>query len=256
MKSEVSFKTSRGAEPEQFILRLKENTLPTEGDAIYAAQRQRTRILERTMRGVDVDERPFEPYSQDGPYYYYPNGRVGTTKFTAKQNKAAAKRLLKRIGEFESVVSSLPEKFQRKIPGINDNGDTGARLTRSGQGIRFDSYAAFKASLGRGSVDLRGPRAPHMLQAIAVRAGNRAFGTYGDDEAPSLNGKSQPVEEFALGIYGQEAGRARGHNTGDNPLWKRKHQRRFFGASLSDVRSMVSDISTRILARMKAATSK
>ena len=38
----------------------------------------------------------FEPYSTDVRYYYYPNGRVENSKFTAKQNKAAVNRLLKR----------------------------------------------------------------------------------------------------------------------------------------------------------------
>ncbi len=55
------------------LVRIVERTLqdidPTEGDLLFAAERQRTRILERTARGVDFEGRPFAPYSERGPYY-------------------------------------------------------------------------------------------------------------------------------------------------------------------------------------------
>lgn len=221
--SKVTFTAPGGKDPQRYILDLAAKAKPTEGDALFAAQRQRTRILDRTARGVDVDEQPFAEYSKNGPYYYYPNGRVGNKKFTQEKNRAASKRLQKKIG----------------------NG----RVTPNG--IRFESYADFKASLGRSTVDLRGPSAPHMLQAIAVKTNNRNFGAYGDDDV-GLNDKPAQADEITIGIYGKEADRASGHNQG---IPGRLPTRRFFGASRSDIAEMANDMKTRILARIKAATS-
>lgn len=216
---DASFKTTSGADPARYILNLAGSIRPNSGDLLYAGQRQKTRIVERTLSGVDVDGKPFEPYSTNGPYYYYPNGRVGKTKATRKQNKAAVNRLLKKLSH---VLENRSEYLGYE--------GVGGLKTRDGQGIRFESYADFKASLGRMGVDLTGPKAPHMLQAIEVRV-------TGDDE-------------FAIGVYGEPAGRARGHNTGWNPRWKRRHQRRFMGASAQDLTDIVKDIWTRIKARM------
>lgn len=242
--SGASFKAPGGKDPTRYLLELTGKAQPTEGDAIYAAQRQRSRIIERTMQGVDVDGRPFAPYSTKGPYYYYPNGRVGNAKFSSKQNKAAVNRLMKKIGNREAEFMSLPEHVLKRIPGLDENADTGARKTRSGMGIRFPSYAAFKAALGRATVDLLGPRAPHMLQAIVVRINGAATA----DRDVGVNSRPSPATQVTIGIYGQEADRASGHNQG---ISGRLPQRRFFGASVSDLAAMVSDIKTRILARVK-----
>jgi hypothetical protein len=216
--SEATLKGPGGKEVEQYFIDLARNAQPTEGDALYASQRQRTRILRRTARGVDVDEIPFAPYSENGPYYYYPNGRVGNKKTGQKKNHEAAKRLSKKIG---------------------------GTVTRNG--IKFESYAAFKAAMGRGDVDLRGPRAPHMLQAIAVKTGSSSNLA---DEEVELTDKPNVVDEAVIGIYGKEAERASGHNQGGRHLPKR----RFFGASAADVVAMIQDVTSRVVARLKAAT--
>lgn len=234
--SEATFKGPSGKSPMEFILELAKDALPTEGDAIYAAQRQRSRILERTANGVDVDGAPFEPYSTKGPYYYYPN-KVGRNKASVKRNKAAVSRLLKRL----AGVSEFRE--EQDIAG-----GSGGTKTRGGEGIRFDSYADFKRSLGRLGVDLRGPRAPHMLQAIAVGTGIER--TVGDDQTLGLNERPEPAVVVVIGIYGEEAGRATGHNTGENPRWKSRHQRRFLGATDADLKAMSDDIGMRIAMRL------
>lgn len=268
----ATFKTARGGDPASYIVQLAGQFFPNNGDMLYAAQRQKTRIVERTYRGVDVNGNPFEPYSTNGPYYYYPNGRVGKTPGEVKRNKAAVSRLLRRISGTESEYAALPDHLRSRIPGLNEHGETGARKTRNGvrfekgaafqnskgasvlwknksssvllvhratvndgQGLRFDSYASFKASLGRGGVDLTGPRAPHMMQAIMAKV--------------IVSGKDKG--EFALGIYGEKAAIATGHNTGVNPRWKRKHQRYFFGASVQDLKDIVEDLMTRIRARLR-----
>ncbi len=40
-----------------------DDALPTEGDILFAMQRQRTRIVQRMDRGIDADGQPFAPYS-------------------------------------------------------------------------------------------------------------------------------------------------------------------------------------------------
>jgi hypothetical protein len=235
--SEAIFKTPSGRSPTEYILELAAAAVPTAGDAIYAAQRQRSRILERTANGVDVDGAPFEPYSTKGPYYFYPNGRVGKNKASVTRNKAAVSRLLRRLAGTGGLIDEMGGK----------SGSGGSR-TRGGEGIKFDSYADFKRSLGRLGVDLRGPRAPHMLQAIAIGTGIERV--VGDDLSIGLNERSEQAVTVVIGIYGEEAGRATGHNTGENPRWKSKHQRRFLGASDADLKAMGDDMGARIAERV------
>lgn len=100
----------------------------TVGDALYAGQRQRTRILQRTAQGVDVDGRKFAPYSENGPYYYNPNGRLSAAsreKVSDKTQKGAARRLLNKITTKEQRAS-----------------DNAPALSRTGRTIRCGSYAA------------------------------------------------------------------------------------------------------------------
>jgi hypothetical protein len=151
---------------------------------LYAGNRQKSRILDRTSRGVDVDEQPFAPYNSSRPYYWYP-----------------AKELKNR--------NSARTRFFKKI-----EGPTARKTTK---GIRFDSYAAFKASMGRLVVDLMGARAPHMLQAFVVKVSGGLL---------------------TIGIYGEEAERASAHNEGTKNL-PRRH---FFDASESDKTEMAADI--------------
>lgn len=242
--SGATLTTPSGGSVERFILDLQHVVSPTEGDAIYSAQRQRTRILDRTARGIDVDGTPFAPYSTNGPYYYYPNGRVGNAKFGAKQNKAAADRLIKKLGNSpRSTVMSAPKIGS--LFGIDYAGeDIGYQKTRDGQGIKFASYAAFKAALARTGVDLRGPRAPHMLQAITIGV---SFERSAADINLGLNDRANPVQEVVIGIYGDEAARASGHNEG---IPGRLPQRRFLGANASDLDLMVEDIAGRIKGRV------
>ena len=237
--SDATFTSPGGGSPTEFILNVARDAVPTEGDALYAGQRQRTRILERTVRGVDVDGNPFEPYSENGPYYYFPNGRTGRTKAEIKRNKAAVSRLLRRMADTNDRAYSV---------GVDLNG-TGGSKTRGGQGIKFASYGDFKRSLGRIGVDLRGPRAPHMLQAIAVGAGFERV--VGDDMGLSLTDRATPATVLTIGIYGEEAGRAEGHNSGFSPRWKTRHQRRFLGASEADLQAMADDIGMRCIQRIR-----
>jgi hypothetical protein len=217
---------------------------PTEGDVLYAAQRQRSRIIERTLRGVDVDGSPFEPYSTAGPYYYYPQGPGHG--FTGPMTRDQSKRHLQaRKGAVRRLLHITGDVTANRSEYMGYEGIGGVK-TRSGVGIRFESYADFKASIGRAGVDLTGPRAPHMLQAITVAVNDRDLGT-----SDSSTAGSAPAQAFSLGIYGEAAGRASGHNTGLNPRWKGKHQRYFFGASAGDLKDIVGDIYARMMARLK-----
>jgi hypothetical protein len=220
MSRSVSFRTARGEDPQARLLAIRRAIEPRDADLLYAGQRQRARILERTARGIDVDGRPFAPYSTRGPYYYRPSRGAAVAaalghdirgeEWTERQ-KAAAKRFLRRI----------TTKSERGAPGA-------PRLSRTGRTIRFESYAAFKRWLGRSTVDLRGASAPHMLQAIQVVV--------------------RGARELVLGIYGEAAARATGHNEGTRTL----PRRRFFGASAADVRQMVREIYEHVKHRLEA----
>ena len=237
--ADITFRTSRGGDPVAHIRALKAAAEVTTEDLLYAGQRQRTRILDRTRAGVDVDGVPFAPYSTKGPYYYNPSailGGSGIRHLTRQRNiehafsvkgastgreigslKGRAKRLLKKLGG-ETLYGSAKSLSHGEM-----------RLSKSGQSIRFESYAAFKAWLGRTCVDLTGPRAPHMLQAIQT--------------------KVEGLKMLVLGIYGPKADIAQGHNEGARNL----PQRHFFGASYADLKQMACDIGDRVAARMKRA---
>jgi hypothetical protein len=174
---------------------------PTNADLEWAGKQIKAGILDRTQRGVDYQGNRFAPYSRKGPYYYYPNGSGGRTKAEKASNIKRVKRMAGRLRD--------------------------GRVTRSGHGIRFDSYAAYKASMGRnGTVDLRGPSDPHMLQAIVVRVqGGQCY----------------------VGIYDTfAADKASGHNDGLN---RHLPQRQFFEASDDDIAVIAEDLQERLIAR-------
>ena len=204
-----SFRSTRGGDPVDRIKALKKAVQITEGDILYAGQRQRTRILDRTRAGVDMDGSPFARYSTKGPYYYNPTG--GQAGRSLESQVSATKR--------------LKRKIEKGKPGGG-----GMRLSRTGRTMVFeDGYAGFKAWLGRIGVDLTGPRAPHMMQAIQT--------------------KVEGLKMLILGIYGPKADIAQGHNEGTRHL-PRRH---FFGASSADLKQMVRDIADHISARVKAS---
>lgn len=220
-----TIKTSRGdSDMVGLFEALDKASVPTVGDLLYAGQRQRSRILDRTSRGVDVDEQPFTPYSQNGPYYYYPG--------KSSQNRgAAAGKKAKQLGIKGAVTNS------QKRAGI---------LGRTRLGIKFANYGAMKAAFGRAWVDLRGINAPHMLQAFIVRVAGFVL-TVTETFIDDGGGLDQPATEIILGIYGDEAERAEGHNQGHGHL-PRRH---FFGASSSDKQEVPNDILVRVVFRVK-----
>jgi hypothetical protein len=194
--------TGGGGDPVQLLRNVAKAAKPTAGDLLHAGNLLKTRIIDRTARGIDVNGQSFHPYSTKGPYYFYPFGKTGSKNFTVKQKVSAATRLRAKIG---------------------------GTKTRSGMGLKFASYAAFKSALGRSTVDLTGLRAPHMLQAIEVKVNDQ-------------------TSTIILGIYGEEAERASGHNTG---VPGRLPRRYFFGASPLDLKVLLADLQGRALLRMQ-----
>jgi hypothetical protein len=198
-----TWRASRGGTPDERVARIQVDVKPIASDLLTAGQFQRTRILERTALGVDVDGKPFAPYSNRGPYTYYPaGGKAGAKGLSVKTRRASAKRFAK------LTVSGV--------------------IAPEGLGVRFASYAAFKfIGLGRTVVDLMGPRAPHMLQALIV--------------------KVESDTQLRIGIYGDAAARATGHNRGT----KRLPKRRFMGANPADLKAMAREVFEHIAARLR-----
>lgn len=222
----VVLKTARGDSDMIGMFRdIDAATQVTTGDMLYAGQRQRTRILDRTARGVDVDEVAFHPYSTKGPYYYYPGK-------SAKNRPAAARSFAGKIG------------LKNKRIGTTVTITGGHSASRTRYGVKFSSYAAFKQFLGRTNVDLRGPSAPHMLQAEVVRVKEVTL-KLGDDY--NWDTANQPANEATIAIYGEEAERASGHNEGRGHL-PRRH---FHGANAGDKATFLNDILTRVTFRVK-----
>ncbi len=177
---------------------------PLPEELLAAGHRQRSRIIKRTARGLDWQEKPFAPYSTKGPYYYYPahhsRGERSRTRATAR----------------------ILRKVQKSRYGKD------ARATRSGLGIRFENYAAFKRSFGRSNVDLMGMQAPHMMQSIVVR----------------VQGST-----IIIGIYDRKKAKiASGHNIGIPGRLPRRH---FFDVSDKDKREIKKDITDQLIARME-----
>lgn len=214
-----TFRGPGGSDPVRSIIRLRDAAKVTIGDALYAGQRQRSRILERTARHIDAEGRPFAQYSSKRPYYYYPTGKVRRAGLSIKQRQAQSGRMARQLG---------------------------AAKTRLG--IKFPGgYREFKLQgLGRSGVDLRGPRQPHMLASMLLKVG--AVTDRGGLALASVGAYGQPANEIRLGFYGEEAIRAKGNNEGAGRL----PRRRFFAASRQDIQFMQQDIGSRIAARIRA----
>jgi hypothetical protein len=244
--SEMAFRdgSNPNRAPEERILEIERAVHTTEGDLLAAGFSQRTRILERTGAGVDVDGAPFAQYDTTRPYYYRPWDRPGLGR------KGSS------LGERRSLLSDSARqrstaRFFKRIGGSLRTGELKFKGEvidsihgRERDTIKFASYDAFKRALGRTNVDLMGPRAPHMLQAIEIRSGGSHLG---GTEAPVYEGSPDEANELVMGIYGEKAAIAQGHNTGDGT----NKRRRFFGANDFDAKAMLLEIYSHIALRLK-----
>lgn len=218
--SEVRINTAGGGDP---IILSIEDFEPTEGDCILGAQVQRSRLLRRTENGTDYSGAPFAAYNKSRVFYYYPNGAVG------KQRSST---------ELSSAKAGV-RRFANKV------GRTKGAITRSKLGIRFNSYDDFKHTyLGRDQVDLRGPRAPHMLQELVCRAGGTEVA---GDQSVSADANETPQNEFTIGIYGEASDRASGINSESRPPGMPRRQ--FLGSTEEDNRYLTELIAGRARAR-------
>lgn len=164
--SEATLTPTGGGSMRDYIIRLKRGAKATTEDALTLALRGVSMILALTEQGKDYTGKPFAPYSTKGPVYVYPNsaGKAGSKR------QAAAQRFAKKLGAENS-------------------------FSRSRIGLKFDSYADYKRSLGRSTVDLSGPK-NRMLRAIKVRCN----GTELEQRAkPGFN--QTPATEFTIGIW-------------------------------------------------------
>jgi hypothetical protein len=208
--ADINIKTKSGEPLESVVVSLEGILKPRKSDLLLAGQIIRAGIIDRTGRGVDADDRPFAPYDESRPYYYNPStggGKFTGQRFTAKAQRAAATRLLRKL-------ENAP----------------GAERSQNGKSIKFPSYGAFKRAFGRSNVDLRGVRAPHMLDAIVVQA----------------------VDEGGkIGIYDPRAATiASGHTTGIRP--RGMPLRKFFAFNRRDIQDVKDLVRAQMLERLRS----
>ena len=237
MPEYASFKAPGGGEATTAIHReLQALITPSVGDLLYVGQDVfLPRIINRTGQGVDVNGSPFAPYSTNGPYYFYPNGELGSTRRIAGTRKYTQQQIQK--------ARATAAKGRHEA--------TGRIGVRTPYGIRYASYAAAKAAHGGSTVNLRGmEQHTHMLDTIKVRVGGMEVGgeamNFGSEFAAEE--QNQPCSDFAVGFYGTEAGRARGNNEGT----RNSPARRFFALSPEDLRIGAHAIGERMAIRAKA----
>lgn len=168
MSSQILLTTSTGRDAEELLVEIEKNLFPTTEDLLQSVEEQKSRVLLRTQSGVDVDEKPFAPYSENGPYYHYEYKAFGGNRFSDAQKKNAA-------------------KYQKKTLG----GDL------TGTGLRFDSYGDMKRQLGRGVVDLFGVGpGKRMLRNVVARikgALEVGLGIFDPEIGPRANGHNTGV---------------------------------------------------------------
>lgn len=199
MPSEATLRLTGGGDVVRLAAELERAIEPTRDDVLAVLEWKRARVIELTGQGLDFEGLPFAAYSEKSPYTWYPAGRHASGR-TPKSKLDAAKRMRRKLGA--------------------------GTVTESG-GIRFESYGAFKRSLGRAGVDLTGPSAPHMLQELVSRV-------IGEGEG-------------RLGIYGTEkAAIAEYHNEGT----PRMPKRRFLDTAAADVPVMTEILTRRVEARL------
>lgn len=239
-----------------FFRRMRSEASVSKGDLLVAGFWKRLRILQLTEDGLDFEGRPFAPYSSNGPYYYQP-GNTGKREFRGQARSLRDLQKLRTFGRSYGADTSELDKIlkNRKASAKRFYRKTTKNVTLedfyqpkagavTGVSVKYESYGDFKfRGLGRTNVDLTGPRAPHMLQALVVSVDGSQFGNRSD---VPLRGLREPADSVAVGIYGEEADRAEGHNEGAGRL----PRRRFVDATDEDMDTMAEMVADRIVRRV------
>lgn len=199
-----------------WVSRVGKAAAPLNPDLMLIGNYVKAQILDRTAKGVDSDGRPFVPYNTTRPFYW--NTYTGSKSGSWQAQHRSMNRMLTKLGAGSNGILR------------DGSGKELGRRGGTGTSIRFQSYDAFKRSLGRSNVDLTGPRAPHMLQQLQVR---------------SVPGG------VTVGIYGEAAARAAGHNYG---VPGRLPQRRFLGATTEDRQHLLKLLSAQVRGRIRKAS--
>lgn len=188
---------------EPILVTIDKKLKMSKAEALLIASLQRTRILERLDKGVDVDGKKFVEYST-APFYH--------TVRTAGRGAARAAHLVRATKRLYNRLTTKQERNKSGAP----------RISRTGKSIFFPGgYRQYKEWLGRrpGLVDLT--ESAKMRQAIQMKATQDATST-----------------GVRMGVYGDELGtRAAAHNTGSGVP-----KRHWFDVSRRDIREMRQDI--------------
>jgi len=227
--AKLTIRAASGRSPAKAERDLFKAIAPTQGDLLAVAVIHEGLILGRTTNGLDADGIPFAPYSTQGPIYI----KIGTSGTSA--GRASAIQRLARGSDFKPRQKVRKELKKRKDPieraasrakrsaestpreRVSKGGGTEVGQITPGGYLKAESYSWFKHSfLGRADVDLLGPRAPHMLQALMVRFGGRVRRSR---SVPALGAlPSQKPRDVEMGLFGPEAARGHGLHFGAGHL--------------------------------------
>src|ERR1700677_2724410 len=140
--------TFRGGQPlEKLSWEIEQATRIHAADTLLILNQQKSRILERTALGRDINGGAFQGYSTRGPYYYYPfkaerqgklDLRLSLFQYSQMSLFGRESNAQTSFGKYQAGRDSASiSRFAKKTGG-----------TKVGGGIKYASYAGFKSSLG------------------------------------------------------------------------------------------------------------
>ncbi len=169
---DISFKGPGGADPQQHLLTVFATGQPTQVDVLYAGQRQRSRIVQRTLSGRDYNDVPFAPYSEAYARRKSKAGHSSTVNLFGMENHP---HMLNRI----MVVAPTPDLLQ-----LSFQGEEAVRARMHNEGGELRRVLKLKSGKGKRK---KSSVVGHMPKRTFFRASDSDLAAMSKDVAESTN---------------------------------------------------------------------